>query len=177
MKNKPIKQGFKVWSVAQQGILLRWIWHRPGKKNGPVGIPRRTHIDRSFIDYGHGQERYEKIRKKKGKENTKKKSEKIALNPTQSVVPALINLLPQSQYHVFFDNLFNSADLLRALRFYGHGGTGTARLNSGIYRPIKQLKRDDTTGARLLTFNQVVAVPTEDNLVRFGDVFWLCFPY
>lgn len=36
--NKPIPTGFKVWAVAQQGYFLRWIWHRPGRKFGPVGI-------------------------------------------------------------------------------------------------------------------------------------------
>ncbi|KAJ3454132.1 hypothetical protein MRS44_018026 [Fusarium solani] len=167
MKNKQIKQGLKAWGIGQQGILLRWLWHSPGKKHGPVGLSRITHFNRSITAYGHGQERYQKLRKKKGKSETTKKQKKITLNPTQSVVPALVNLLPQDHhYHVFFDNLFNSPNLLRVLRISGHAGTGTARVNSGIYRPIRQLKKDDTNGARLLRFNEVVAVPTDDNLVN-----------
>lgn len=29
VKGKPIPRGFKVWAVAQLGLLLRWIWHIP----------------------------------------------------------------------------------------------------------------------------------------------------
>ena len=34
--NKPTPTGFKVWAVAESGLILRWNWHIPGK--GPVGV-------------------------------------------------------------------------------------------------------------------------------------------
>ncbi|KAJ0130389.1 Uncharacterized protein HZ326_26508 [Fusarium oxysporum f. sp. albedinis] len=35
--SKPIPTGFKVWTMAQRGYFLRWIWLRPGRKFRPVG--------------------------------------------------------------------------------------------------------------------------------------------
>ncbi|SCO92674.1 uncharacterized protein FRV6_16802 [Fusarium oxysporum] len=39
--NKPIDTGFKVWIAAQLGLFMRWIWHQPGAKYGPVGIQKK----------------------------------------------------------------------------------------------------------------------------------------
>jgi hypothetical protein len=36
--NKPTPTGIKVWNLGQKGFLLRWNWHRPGSKFGPVGV-------------------------------------------------------------------------------------------------------------------------------------------
>jgi hypothetical protein len=36
--NKPIPKGYKVWVIADRGFFLRWIWHKPGEQNGPVGM-------------------------------------------------------------------------------------------------------------------------------------------
>ncbi|RKK30578.1 hypothetical protein BFJ66_g16247 [Fusarium oxysporum f. sp. cepae] len=90
----------------------------------------------------------------------------IHLNPTQAVVVALVNLLPTSTYHVFLDNLFSSCDLFRRLRQRGHGATGTARKNCGIYKPLVKLKAIDNTAAGSLEFNVVKAIPTADNKVN-----------
>ncbi|KFA51173.1 hypothetical protein S40293_10265 [Stachybotrys chartarum IBT 40293] len=38
IKIKPTPTGLKVWILAAQGYLLRWYWHQPGPKYGPVGI-------------------------------------------------------------------------------------------------------------------------------------------
>lgn len=90
----------------------------------------------------------------------------ILLNPTQSVVVALLNLLPEATYHVFLDNLFSSCNLFRSLRQHGHGATGTARVNCGIYKPFVKLKAADNTAAADLKFNEIRVVPTEDNQVN-----------
>lgn len=132
---------------------------------GPVGVTTRIRIRRRINNYGRGQERHGKLRKKKEKGKAKKEKKWISLNPTQSVVTALVNLLPQGTHRVFFDNLFNSANLLRALRQHGHGATGTARLNRGICRPLRRLKSEDTAGSRLFRFNELVAFPTVDDQV------------
>ncbi|KAI8648074.1 hypothetical protein NCS56_01538900 [Fusarium sp. Ph1] len=135
---KPIPVGFKIWATAQKGLFLRWLWHEPKKRYGLVSLGTRLRSQRRRRLYTH-------------------------LNPTQSVVIALINKLPKAIYHVFIDNLFSSADLFRSLRHYGHGATGTARRNCGIYAPFAKLKDDDSAGRRLLQFNELRSAPTVDN--------------
>jgi hypothetical protein len=90
----------------------------------------------------------------------------VALNSTQSVVVALINLLPISTYHVFVDNLFSSPDLFRSLRQHGHGATGTARSNCGIYNGLVEAKKADKAGKSGFQFNEIKVIPTADNQVR-----------
>jgi hypothetical protein len=77
----------------------------------------------------------------------------VYLNPTQAVVVALVNLLPEARYHVFLDNLFSSSNLFRRLRQLGHGATGTARRNYGLYRLLVKLKAADNTAAGSIPFN------------------------
>jgi hypothetical protein len=89
-----------------------------------------------------------------------------ALNSTQSAVIALINLLPESTYHVFVDNLFSSPDLFHSLRQHGHGATGTARPNCGIYKGLAKVKKADKAGESGLQFNEIKVIPTADNQVR-----------
>ncbi|KAM4067825.1 chromatin organization modifier domain-containing protein [Hirsutella rhossiliensis] len=60
----------------------------------------------------------------------------ISLNPTQSVIVALVKQLPEQTYHVFFDNLFSSPNLLNAL----------PRVNCGFYQPFVEAKKADTKG-------------------------------
>ncbi|KEY73909.1 hypothetical protein S7711_10200, partial [Stachybotrys chartarum IBT 7711] len=72
IKTKPTPTGFKVWVVAQKGYFLGWVGHRPQQKYGPAGKPPKA-LKGAF--------------------------EKPALNPTQSVVPFLVKLLPASSYH------------------------------------------------------------------------------
>ena len=138
--NKPIPVGFKIWATAQKGLFLRWLWHEPKKRYGPVSLVTRLRSQR-------------------------RRRLSTRLNPTQSIVIALINKLPKAIYHVFIDNLFSSANLFRSLRQYGHGATGTARRNCGIYAPFAKLKDDDSAGRRLLQFNEVRMAPTVDNKV------------
>lgn len=160
--NKPIPRGFKVWAVAQQGYFLRWIWHRPGRKFGPVGIRP---------SYRRLPSQLRRVRQQRQERKT------IHLNPTQAVVVALVNLLPEARYHVFLDNLFSSCDLFRRLRQCGHGATGTARRNCGIYKPLVKLKATDNTAAGSIEFNDIRAFPTADNQVSQRDRIVLVFPY
>ncbi|KNB16631.1 hypothetical protein FOXG_14450 [Fusarium oxysporum f. sp. lycopersici 4287] len=90
----------------------------------------------------------------------------VYLNPTQAVVVALVNLLPEARYHVFLDNLFSSSNLFRRLRQLGHGAKGTARRNCGLYRLLVKLKAGDNTAAGSIPFNCLKAIPTADNLVN-----------
>jgi hypothetical protein len=148
IKNKPTDTGLKVWLLATQGYLLRWIWHTPGAKFGPVGIERqfwKKPSDNEALDESSDNEE--------------------ALNPTQGVVVALVQQLRSKTHHIFLDNLFSSPHLFRALRALGHGATGTARTNSGMYRRLVEAKRDDKNGKKLWHWGHLEHWPTEDNQV------------
>jgi hypothetical protein len=88
------------------------------------------------------------------------------LNPTQAVVIALVNKLPEGTYHVFLDNLFSSPDLFKALRILGIGATGTCRTNCGLFRDIVIAKENDRKGKGLWPWGQIQTWPTPDNKVR-----------
>ena len=152
--NKPTPVGLKIWVVAQQGLFLRWIWHKPGQKYGSAAVAAACRARRRELLFSKSSRRI-----------AKQPKSRLSLNPTQAVVVALVNQLPKGTHHVFFDNLFTSPNLLRALRRLGHGATGTARQNSGLFARLKVLKTDDSQGRNLRPFNSVLAIPTADNLV------------
>ncbi|KEY74408.1 hypothetical protein S7711_10278, partial [Stachybotrys chartarum IBT 7711] len=121
--------GFKVWVIAQRGYFLGWVGHRPHSKYGPAGKPPQA------------------LRGSK---------KKPALNPTQSVVPFLLKKLPSASYHVFLDNLFLSPQLFSELRDEGHGATGIARTNCGIFKQLVEAKiRDKKDNALVLLLSTV----------------------
>jgi hypothetical protein len=135
---KPTPTGFKVWVIAQQGYFLGWVCHRPGDKYGPAGKPPRA----------------------------PRGTKRLALNPTQSVVPFLIHKLPDASYHVFLDNLFSSPRLFTALREEGHGATGTARVNCGIFKQLVEAKIRHNKG-QCWQWNELRAYATVDNKVSY----------
>ncbi|KAM5520431.1 hypothetical protein FOXYSP1_14321 [Fusarium oxysporum f. sp. phaseoli] len=164
--NKPVDIGFKVWITAQLGIFMRWIWHQPGAKYGPVGVQKKPASQK---------------KKTKGKVKASSRTDKVedviyvateaeakivALNSTQSVVVALINLLPILTYHVFVDNLFLSPDLFRSLRLHGHGATGIARSNCGICNGLVEAKKVDKAGKSGFQFNEIKVILMADNQVN-----------
>jgi hypothetical protein len=108
---KPTPTGFKVWGVAQRGFLLRWNWHIPGDKNGPIGVRTPRELGGT---------------KKAGNGG----------NKTQAVVLYLIGQLPKLSlgfgYHVFLDNLFVSTKFVKYARTQGIAITGTCRDNGGV---------------------------------------------
>lgn len=143
--NKPTPRGFKAWVVAQRGFFLRWIWHDPKAPLGPVGG------------------RQQRKRKRATEAQT---DDAVYLNPTQSVVVALIDLLPKQTYHVFLDNLFSSPNLFEALRKQGAAATGTCRVNCGLYKPFIEAKARDTRGI-CWKWGTLEAVPTPSGLVSY----------
>lgn len=180
---KPTDTGFKVWVVAQLGLFLRWIWHQQGAGHGPVGVDRskrrRTAAQRRRG--GRGRRRGKVSREREAGEADKVEEvihvltddgdKVIALNSTQSVVIAYINLLLKSTYHVFVDNLFSSPGLFLSLRQHGHGATGTARPNCGIFKELADYKKEDILGKSVFKFNEIRVVPTPDNQVGALDSF------
>ncbi|EGU88224.1 hypothetical protein FOXB_01258, partial [Fusarium oxysporum f. sp. conglutinans Fo5176] len=151
--NKPTPLGFKTWVVAQKGFFLRWIWHQPRKRYGPVGLPKKPR-----------RQPRKKSQFSRQLRSQRRRDLYTPLNPTQSVVIALINRLPKARYHVFIDNLFSSVNLFTHLRRLGHGATGTARRNCGIFKPFVQLKVDDTAGRNLLQFGELRIAPTVNQI-------------
>ncbi|RKK66093.1 hypothetical protein BFJ68_g18610 [Fusarium oxysporum] len=75
-------------------------------------------------------------------------------------------MLPPAVYHVFMDNLFSSSDLFLSLRQHGHGATGTARANCGIYKDLAVSKNKDKLGKSGYEFNEIRVIPTADNQVN-----------
>ncbi|CZT13758.1 uncharacterized protein RCO7_07121 [Rhynchosporium graminicola] len=138
---KPTPTGFKVWGVAQQGFLLAWNWHRPGKDFGPVGVftPRELGATKS----GRGG------------------------NKTQAVVLSLLDrlLLPTEGfgYHVFLDNLFMSTKFALYARTRSFGVTGTCRTNAGVLKDLLALKKHDDED--VIPWGTVYCYTTTDGLV------------
>ncbi|KAG5747638.1 hypothetical protein H9Q70_009698, partial [Fusarium xylarioides] len=135
----PIKEGFKIWAIAEGGYFLNWLWH------SPQHILTSSQLHLQF--------------QASSADNT------ITLNPTQSVVVSLLNTLRKATYHVFLDNLFSSPNLFRVLREQGFAATGTLRLNSGVHRDLVELKTLDRKGRLLWHWNQLLRLPTADHLV------------
>jgi hypothetical protein len=115
--NKPTPQGLKVWPIAQRGFFLRWIWHRPGKTNGPVGV--KTPRELGGTKAGKGG------------------------NKTQACALQLLESLSKAPYHLYVDNLFVSTNFLEMLRSRGYGCTGTCRTNSGVISELVEAKKND----------------------------------
>lgn len=139
--NKPTPTGLKIWCLAQRGFLLKWVWHRPGQKNGPIGI--KTPRELGGTKNGKGG------------------------NKTQAVVIHLLDLLPPSlaPYHVYLDNLFTSTKLLEMLRKKGYTATGTCRTTSGVLSELVELKKKDK-GEGEMPWGTLYAMPTASNQVN-----------
>ncbi|EXL89744.1 hypothetical protein FOIG_16971, partial [Fusarium odoratissimum NRRL 54006] len=51
----PIDKTLKVWIAAKLGLLVRWIWHQPGAKHGPVGVQRKKPASKRARRKGNGR--------------------------------------------------------------------------------------------------------------------------
>ncbi|KAG5793277.1 hypothetical protein H9Q69_007677 [Fusarium xylarioides] len=138
--SKPDPTGFKVWAIAQEGYFLRWLFHTPSTTFGPAAGDITRQPPREL--------------------------EEKSLNPTQSVVVTLVNLLLSASYHVFMDNLFSSPSLFRILQDQGISATGTARVNSGIHEDLVSFKKADNEGKLKWAWGKYQLIPTPDDKVR-----------
>lgn len=109
-------KGIKAWVVAQEGYFVRWKFDIPDSRPRKQGILARTQTN------------------------------KHRLAKTQAAVLDLILQLPITSYRVFFDDLFTTPQLLRALRDHGVVSTGAARLNGDIDPPFALVKSQDSRG-------------------------------
>lgn len=141
--NKPTPTRLKIWCLAQRGFLLKWVWHRPGKKNGPIGIKTPREL--------------------RGTKNSK------GGNKTQAIIVHLIDQLPEGRYHVYLDNLFTSTKLLELLRSKGFAATSTYRTTSGVLLELVELKKKDK-GKGEIPWGTLYAIPIETN--RVNQIRW-----
>ncbi|KAG5768444.1 hypothetical protein H9Q72_004051 [Fusarium xylarioides] len=140
IKNKPIPEGLKIWAAAKKGYLLRWEYHIP--EAAQTRERRRLIAARRHADPHN-------------------------LAETQRVMLNLAVSLPPAAYHIFFDNLFTTPSLIRALRERGIAATGTAHTNHGIYHDFIIAKQANREGQlQKWDFNKLQAVPSEDDLVN-----------
>jgi hypothetical protein len=136
--NKPIPTGIKVWNLGQRGFLLKWNWHRPGAKFGPVNVK----VPRALRGSASG----------KGE------------NKTQATVLHLLQQLPPARYHVILDNLFTSHKLMEVLRSHGFGATSTCRTNAEVISKLVNIKKNDK-GKDEMPWGTLVSMPTTSGKV------------
>jgi hypothetical protein len=126
-----------------KGFILKWIWHCPRKKYGPIGI---------------------KTPKELGSTKTRKGGKK-----PQIVVVQLLEQMPKRDppyvYHVYLDNLFVSEKFLELLRSLGYVATGTCRTISGVFSELIDLKSKDK-GKNEMPWGTLYAFPTESNQIN-----------
>jgi hypothetical protein len=110
IKNKPIKEGFKMWVLANQGYVYTWLWFS-GHKN------RGTEI----------------IGKKDWEFKIDKNSTTACFAPTFAVIIYLAQLLAALFKRVFvliLDNLFLNIDVARAFLVLNIASCGITRKNA-----------------------------------------------
>jgi hypothetical protein len=115
IKNKPIKEGFKVWVLADHGYVYNWLWFS-----------------------GHKDRGTEIIGKKDWKFKIDKKGTTASFAPTFAVVIHLAQLLAASFNRVFvlvLDNLFLNVNVARALLLLNVATCGTIRKNAAGFPP------------------------------------------
>ena len=107
-------------------------------------------------------------RKSKGPVGLPKKPPK-GLNPTQAVVPYLLQQLPpQQKYHVWLDNLFTSHNLLVHLREQGWGAAGTCKANSGVHKSLIEIKKKEQTKDIYPWGYMAKEISPDSKVIQFG---------
>ncbi|KAF1955799.1 hypothetical protein CC80DRAFT_492759, partial [Byssothecium circinans] len=105
IKTKPTPEGYKVWVLASDGVVLNWLFHAKGAGRGPVNL-----LDVNLAEIP-------------------------AFTPTKSVPITLVlakdaasnRLFALGSHTVWNDNLFNTVPMLEYLRKEGIGCAGTVR--------------------------------------------------
>ncbi|CCE34888.1 uncharacterized protein CPUR_08827 [Claviceps purpurea 20.1] len=153
-------------NVAVDECMIRFT----GRSNAKVTIPRKPTPEGLKIwvvaDHGYFLRWIFHLPGQKPEIKFPQEPHEPELAPTQAVVLDLVRRLETNNHHVFFDNLFTTVELLRALRRDGNAATGTARTGSGIWEEHRESKLRDNTGKLDWQYNTLKAIPTSDNLVN-----------
>ncbi|KAJ0126279.1 hypothetical protein HZ326_30614 [Fusarium oxysporum f. sp. albedinis] len=140
----------KVWIAAQLGPCIRWIWHQPGAKYGPVGVSAKKPASQKGRRKGKGRgsrrrTSYEADEDDEIKEVihviTEAGNKIMALNSTQSTSSAP----------------FASMAMARPAQ---HG------LIAVSIKDLQTLKKADKAGKSGFQFNEIKVIPTADNQVN-----------
>ena len=105
IKTKPTPEGYKIWCLASDGVILNWLFHAKGAGRRPVNL--------------------------RGGDDAASRT----FTPTESVPVTLVlaldadgqRLFPPDLHVVWDDNLFNTIPMLEYLRKKGVGCAGTVR--------------------------------------------------
>jgi Transposase IS4 len=139
MKNKPIKEGYKVWAISDHGYIWSWLWY--SKKQGVEAIPKSVECNRN---QGRGI---------------------TTLAPTFALV---IHLSKQLQalhlpFYIYIDNLFLNIPVAQCLLAIDIHCYNTTRKNArGIPQDLLDLQSHDSA---LVWDSTIATVVEEDTLV------------
>jgi hypothetical protein len=98
LKNKPIKEGYKIWVLAEHGYVWSWLWHSLEEGMEGSRKPRHESIPEELCE-------------------TQQMIMRLALQLDYT----------EYDYILYLDNLFTSVPLLEALKILPIGATGTTR--------------------------------------------------
>src|SRR5438034_11390293 len=84
--HKPIKQGYKIWALADLGYIFNWLWY--SKTRGTEGLGMKS------------------------RQNTMANTQTLVL----SLAKSLPNLNSAQSYILYLDNLLTNIPLVKALR-------------------------------------------------------------
>jgi hypothetical protein len=133
IRNKPIREGHKGWAIADDGYLLKWLYH--SRTHSTPGIPLSNATKASGARHRGTQ-----------------------LAPTQHVpwilVEPLRKLYPERTFALFLDNLFTSYTLLSFLRSQGIAACGTTKQRLSGHHP-------EVLDAELQEWGDIVAAGVE----------------
>lgn len=167
IKSKPTPEGYKIWCLANDGVILNWLFHAKGIGRGPVNL--NAHLP-YMASTAH-------------------------LTPTEQVPVNLVlgvnargeRLFEPGAHIVWDDNLFNTIPMLEYLRDYGVGGAGTVRTTTTTteerFEAVAKSKASSggpaarsRAKAKLLKerFNaELMSVKTRYTAqTEWGDIFW-----
>ena len=103
IKTKPTPEGFKIWCLANDGVILNWLFHARGR--GPINLlDLRDAAAPAFTP-----------------------TESVPVSLVLAVDASSRRLFPPGLHIVWDDNLFNTIPMLEYLRSKGVGCAGTVR--------------------------------------------------
>src|SRR4051812_19311231 len=104
IKTKPTPEGYKIWVLASDGVVLNWLFHAKGASRGPVNLNVHLAEMPAFTP-----------------------TESVPISLVLAKDAADNRLFAPGLYIVWDDNLFNTVPMLEYLRKEGVGCAGTVR--------------------------------------------------
>lgn len=137
IKTKPTPEGFKIWCLANDGVILNWLFHARGR--GPVNLLNLPADAPAFTP-----------------------TELVPVTLVLAVDAAGRRLFPPNLHIVWDDNLFNTIPMLEYLRSKGVGCAGTVRTT----KTATEEKFEATAEAELLAEAPAVSTQARAKLQK-----------